>query len=218
MKNKEIDIASMRRNYSLSALTKEDVLANPIAQFHTWFEEAHQSEVLEPNAMTLATVNAKNEPCVRVVLLKDCLDDGFVFYTNYNSDKGKEIEGNANGALSFLWLELQRQIRIEGILRKFSHQEAVEYFQSRPRESQIGAWASNQSEVIPDRTVLNQKYTAIEEQYKDYEVLPKPEYWGNYILEPKRMEFWQGRMSRLHDRIRYRKDAQEHWIIERLSP
>lgn len=217
MDNKEIDIASMRRNYSLSALTKEDVLDNPIAQFQSWFEEAHRSEVLEPNAMTLATVNDQNEPCVRVVLLKDCLADGFVFYTNYNSDKGKEIEGNPNGALSFLWLELQRQIRIEGVLRKFSQEEALAYFQSRPRESQIGAWASNQSDIIPDRATLNEKYAEIEKKYEGIDVLPKPEYWGNYILEPKRMEFWQGRMSRLHDRIRYRKEA-EHWIIERLSP
>jgi pyridoxamine 5'-phosphate oxidase len=213
-----MDIASLRRSYSLSSLTKNEVSKSPIEQFRKWFKEALAANVPEPNAMTFASVSEDGKPHARVLLLKDCLDDGFVFYTNYSSAKADEIKHNPNGAICFLWLELQRQVRIEGILEKNSEKDAREYFKSRPIESQLGAWASNQSETIENRAVLDQKYSTYQEKFKSADEIPKPEDWGGYILKPEKIEFWQGRMSRLHDRLLYTKDKNGSWAISRLSP
>lgn len=212
-----IDIAALRRTYALQSLNESDVSVSPFEQFKHWFDEAVSSQILEPNAMTLATVGANGRPSARIVLLKGFDERGFVFFTNYESRKGNEMAQYPNAALLFCWLELERQIRIEGKIEKISREDSEAYFVSRPKGSQIGAWVSPQSQVISDRSVLEKKQADLEEEYKDASVLPLPPNWGGYLLRPDYFEFWQGRESRLHDRIAY-EQADAAWTISRLAP
>ncbi|MBU0695711.1 MAG: pyridoxamine 5'-phosphate oxidase, partial [Bacteroidetes bacterium] len=182
-----------------------------------WFTEALNAEVLEPNAMTLATANTNGIPSARIVLLKEFTNEGFVFYTNYNSQKGKEIESNPYAALIFFWADLERQIRIEGVVEKVSEEESNQYFNSRPKGSQLGALTSPQSETINSREFLEKKLADLEKQYEDKEVI-KPEHWGGYRVIPNRIEFWQGQSNRLHDRIVYIQGKDKNWKFERLAP
>ncbi len=212
------DIQQLRREYAHSSLDENSVAANPILQFQKWFEEALNSNVLEPNAMTLATCDAAGNPSARIVLLKGLTGDGFVFFTNYQSRKGEELAQNSRVCLVFFWKELERQVRIEGAASKISEQISTEYFQSRPRASQIGAWVSPQSRTVESRQWLEKKYAEIAEKYKDSEALPRPPHWGGYAVKPEKIEFWQGRPSRLHDRILYSLTDSKIWKIERLAP
>ncbi|TNE51647.1 MAG: pyridoxamine 5'-phosphate oxidase [Bacteroidetes bacterium] len=210
-------IAALRRNYTQEALSRKDVLADPFEQFGHWFQEALNSALPEPNAMTLATATPEGVPSARIVLLKGYDHRGFVFYTNYESRKGLELDANPVAALLFSWLELERQIRIEGPIERVSQEESEGYFQSRPKGSQIGAWASPQSRIIEGRGELEDRVRELTTNFKHEEVLPLPPFWGGYRLRPEQIEFWQGRESRLHDRIRYvRTDG--GWQIDRLAP
>lgn len=209
-------VADIRKDYMLASFDEKDALANPIEQFTHWWNDAINSNIDEVNAMTLATVTPKGTPTARIVLLKGYDETGFVFFTNYLSDKGKELANNPAAALVFFWKELERQIRIEGTVEKVNNEENDAYFNSRPAGSKIGAWSSHQSAVIEYRQVIEQnvqKYTEI----FGTENIPRPDHWGGYKVTPNLIEFWQGRSSRLHDRIQYRKNEQE-WIKERLSP
>lgn len=213
----DIEIENLRKEYTARTLEVEEAQTDPFGQFEEWFAEAVRAQLPEPNAMTLATVDSSGQPSARIVLLKGFDREGFVFYTNYRSRKGEEMRENPRVALVFLWLELQRQVRIEGSVERIDPEESTRYFQSRPRGSQIGAWASPQSAVIDRREVLEQRYSDLESQYEEAEVLPRPAHWGGYLVRPHRLEFWQGRASRLHDRIQYRLE-EERWLIERLAP
>lgn len=210
-------IADIRQDYKKDTLNEKDVLADPLAQFEKWFNEALNSKVMEPNAMNLATVGKSNMPSSRIVLLKGVEDNGFVFYTNYQSHKGNDLDENPQAALNFFWAELERQVRIQGVVEKVEKQQSETYFKSRPKASQIGAWASPQSAVIANRDILEEREAELTNKYKDAEVLPKPEQWGGYILKPLVIEFWQGRASRLHDRIVYILE-QGKWVKKRLAP
>jgi len=214
----DIEIENLRKEYTARTLEVADVRASPFGQFEAWFAEAVQAQVPEPNAMTLATVDAEGQPSARIVLLKGFDRSGFVFYTNYQSRKGADMEQNPRVALVFLWLELQRQVRIEGRVEKVAREESTRYFQSRPRGSQIGAWASPQSAVIDQRELLERRYADLEKRYAEAEVLPRPGHWGGYLVRPQLLEFWQGRPSRLHDRLQYRREGPDQWAIERLAP
>lgn len=209
-------LQKLREDYSKHSLDESDVSSDPIEQFEKWIKEALKAEVPEPNAMTLSTVGAGNKPHSRVVLLKGIENDEFVFYTNHKSDKGAEIAQNPNVALCFLWLELERQVRIEGKAEKLSEDESEAYFKKRPYKSQIGALASDQSSVVPNRAFLEDRFKELEEIYSEGNV-PKPESWGGYRVKPEVLEFWQGRRSRLHDRIKFEKVG-DKWDIKRLSP
>jgi pyridoxamine 5'-phosphate oxidase len=209
-------IADIRKDYKLKTLDESDVAPNPITQFSNWWEEAVHSEIDEVNAMTLATINEQGHPAARIVLLKSFDENGFLFFTNYNSDKGKQLAAHNHAALVFFWKELERQVRIEGIVAKTSEADSDAYFHSRPLGSQIGAWASEQSSVIPAREVLEanvEKYTA---QFGN--AVQRPPHWGGYCVKPVKVEFWQGRSSRLHDRIVYTLQPGNSWKIERLAP
>lgn len=210
-------IAALRKSYSRETLNETDVTPIPFDQFAKWFQEALQSELPEPNAMTIATVAESGRPSARTVLLKGFDENGFIFFTNYESRKGREIEANPFGTILFCWLELERQIRIEGSIEKIDRSESLAYFISRPKESQIGAWASPQSQPIPNRSILEDRQNQISEQYAEAVNLPLPENWGGYRLKPDYFEFWQGRESRLHDRIFYQLINHE-WKIGRLAP
>jgi pyridoxamine 5'-phosphate oxidase len=211
------DLAAMRRDYAARGLTEEDVLADPIAQFWRWFEDAEQAGIHEPNAMTLATVGADGQPSARVVLLKEIDRHGLAFFTNLASRKSRELDADARAALVFWWGPLARQVRFEGAVERVADAEADAYFASRPRGSQIGAWASAQSSVIPDRQTLEEAARSHDRRFGDGEV-PRPEFWGGFRLVPARVEFWQGRSDRLHDRLRYTRAAAGDWRIERLAP
>ena len=211
------DPAAMRRDYAARGLTEEDLLGDPIAQFQSWFEDACRAEVFEPNAMTLATVGADGQPSARVVLLKGVDRRGLAFFTNLMSRKSRELDANASAALVFWWGPLARQVRFEGTVERVADAEADAYFASRPRGSQIGAWASPQSAVIADRRALEDAARAHEERFGAGAV-PRPEFWGGFRLLPLRAEFWQGRTDRLHDRLRYSRDASGGWRLERLAP
>ncbi|MGL5836204.1 MAG: pyridoxamine 5'-phosphate oxidase [Waterburya sp.] len=211
-------IADLRQNYTLSGLTETDLDSNPIQQFALWFEQALAADLIEPNAMTLATATPEGKPTARIVLLKGFDEQGFVFYTNYGSQKGQQLIANPYAALVFLWDKLERQIRIEGKVEKLSADESLAYFHSRPKASQLGAWTSAQSEVIPNREVLEQKLVSLQKQYSGDAVVPLPEHWGGFRVIPNRLEFWQGRPSRLHDRLVYDLQTNGSWSISRLSP
>jgi len=209
-------INQLREDYSRETLDEKQVDSNPIKQFEKWFTEAVDSKVNEPHAMTLATANKEGFPSARIILLRNFDEKGFSFYTNYESRKGEEILENPNGALLFFWQELQRQVRIEGILTKQTEQESDDYFNSRPLESKIGAWTSAQSKVIPNRKALDDDFKRLSEKYKDGNI-PRPSHWGGYVLKPVSIEFWQGRPSRLHDRVLYILEN-NLWKINRLAP
>jgi pyridoxamine 5'-phosphate oxidase len=217
IKNPVMDISQLRKEYISQKLSEGNVNKCPILQFEKWLKEAIDIYSFDANAMMLSTVSLHGQPSSRIVLLKGYDQNGFVFFTNYNSKKGNDIEVNPKVCLSFFWNQLERQIHILGNAKKVSEQESDEYFASRPRESQIGAWASDQSLVIANRNVLENKYVEIEKLYIN-KVVPRPPYWGGYIVEPISIEFWQGRENRLHDRISYLKINKNEWAIGRLSP
>jgi pyridoxamine 5'-phosphate oxidase len=198
-------------------LNENEIERDPIKLFELWFEEAIAAKLPMPDAMTLATVAADGRPAARMVLLKQVDGYGFVFFTNYQSSKARQLESHPYAALVFFWPELERQVRVEGRVSKTSAEESAAYFKTRPRESQIGAWASPQSEVIPGREVLEQRARALAEQYHDREI-ECPPYWGGYRLRPDRIEFWKGRVGRLHDRISFELQPDDSWTIKRLAP
>ena len=210
------DIANIRYDYTLKGLSEEDLASDPISQFSRWFDEVLASGLTEPNAMLLSTVSG-SRPSGRIVLLKDLDTSGFVFFTNYNSKKGQEMEANPQVALTFFWKELERQVRIEGIVEKVATEESDSYFASRPRGSQLGAWVSNQSHVIEGRHYLENQLSYFEAAFEG-KAVPKPGHWGGYRVIPDYVEFWQGRPSRLHDRLVYQKTEENNWKIERLAP
>jgi pyridoxamine 5'-phosphate oxidase len=210
------EVADLRRDYTLEALVEADANPDPFAQFQQWFDASVKAELPEPNAMTLATIDAAGSPAARIVLLKDFDNRGFVLFTNYSSHKGQELSQTPKAALVFLWAELERQVRIQGTVEKISPEESDSYFYSRPHSSRLGAWASNQSEVIPNREVLDRQLEALKAEYEGKEV-PRPPHWGGFRVKPQTIEFWQGRTSRLHDRLRYRL-TEGVWAIDRLSP
>ena len=209
-------LADLRRTYVLGSLNESDVAADPIAQFKRWFDEAVTAKLPEPNAMTLATVGADGQPSARIVLLKGMDEKGFTFFTNYDSRKGLDLAANPRAALLFHWVQLERQVRVEGRVEKVADDESDAYYASRPLGSRLGAWASEQSREVPGRDVLEQRES--EYRAKFGENPPRPAHWGGYRLVPTAVEFWQGRPSRLHDRIAYRVEADGVWKIVRLSP
>jgi len=211
------DLATIRKDYRLQSLSEEDVDTNPIKQFEKWFQQALASGIEEPNAMTLATSTTDGKPSARIVLLKGIKDNGFVFFTNYESKKGKQIHDNRFAGIVFFWKELERQVTIQGEIEKVSEQESDEYFASRPLESRIGAWSSPQSQVIENREVLEKNVAYYSDKYQSQNI-PRPSHWGGYILMPTLIEFWQGGAGRLHDRLQYSIDATNSWIIKRLAP
>ena len=211
------DIAQLRKDYTLHSLNEDDVADSPITQFQRWWEDAEKSEILEMNAMTLATVGHDGMPEARTVLVKAFDENGFVFFTNYNSAKSKQLDFNVNCCLLFFWKELERQVRINGIAEKISTKESIEYFDSRPDGSKIGAWASPQSLVVAGKAWLKETFEYYAERFKHGHI-PKPPHWGGYRVKPVRMEFWQGRPSRMHDRILYTKLEAGGWKTERLAP
>lgn len=211
-----MNISSIRKEYTLKSLDITEVSPSPITQFREWFGEALRAEVLEVNAMSLSTMGLDGFPNGRIVLLKE-LDHGFVFFTNYQSEKGRELEASGKGALTFYWAELERQIRIKGLIEKVSPEESDAYFFSRPYASQVGAWTSPQSEQIQSREELDKRQAEIEEKFNP-ESMVRPEHWGGFRLLPFKIEFWQGRQSRLHDRILYQKMEDNSWDISRLAP
>ena len=210
-------LESLRSNYALSGLHETDLLGNPFQQFQLWLEQAIAAELPEPNAMTLATLSEEGKPIARMVLLKGLDEKGFVFYTNYDSAKGKQLTETDSAALVFWWAGLERQVRVEGTVEKVSSTESDAYFQSRPKASQLGAWASPQSQVIENRDVLEKRLAQLEEKYAT-EKVPRPPHWGGFRVIPTAIEFWQGRPSRLHDRIRYELDEKGDWFYQRLAP
>lgn len=212
-------IADIRRDYMLKSFDESHAATNPFDQFKEWWDEATSAEIDEVNAMTLATVDVNRKPSARIVLLKGYTHDGFVFFTNYESAKGQELAANPNAAILFFWKELERQIRIEGTVEKISEADSDAYFHSRPAGSRIGAWVSPQSKVIPGRNFLEENYQRLMLQYPDENQVPRPPHWGGYIVKPESFEFWQGRSSRLHDRLRFTKNNQSsQWLRERLAP
>ena len=207
--------ADLRQEYKKHQLSEDNILTDPLEQFRMWFHE--DAGIMEPNAFTLATVSKDGTPSARVLLLKGVDENGFVFYSNYNSEKGRDLAEKPVGSMVFLWLELERQVRISGPVTKVTREESEIYFHSRPRESQIGAWVSSQSQIITSREELEKNLIVQQEKFKDSEVIPLPEYWGGYRLQPLQIEFWQGRPNRLHDRLLF-SAIENIWKIERLAP
>ena len=215
-----VNIAHLRTDYKRETLDESQVDPDPYRQFARWFDEAVKAELPEPNAMTLATVGVDRRPSARIVLLKGYDAGGFVFFTNYASRKGHELAAHPQAALLFHWVELERQVRIEGVAGKVDDAESDEYYASRPRLSRLGAGASPQSRTVADRSALEASFAAIEAQYRDHgDSVPRPPHWGGYRLVPEMLEFWQGRRSRMHDRVRYRRNVETGgWLIDRLAP
>lgn len=210
-------IADLRKDYTLQGFNETEADSNPFRQFKKWFDQALAAQLTEPNAMTLATTTPDGKPSARIVLLKDFDPRGFVFYTNYNSQKGQELAENPQASLVFWWAELERQVRVSGRVEKVSENESDAYFHSRPLNSRLGAWASNQSEVIESRKILEQRLWELQAEYQNQDV-QRPRHWGGLRVIPTEIEFWQGRSSRLHDRLRYTRLNNDNWQIERLSP
>jgi len=212
-----MSLAEHRKDYSMTGLLEKDLARDPFRQFEKWFQEAEAARVVEPNAMTLATCTRDGRPSARTVLLKDVDGRGFVFYTNYESRKGRELGENAHATLVFPWLALERQVIVEGTVTRTSREESEAYFHSRPHASQLAAWASQQSSILAGRAVLEDAFKQVEKKYAGLPV-PLPPHWGGFRLSPDLVEFWQGRRSRLHDRLRYRREKDGSWSVERLSP
>ena len=212
-----MDLTALRAKYTTRGLDIKDLNPNPFLQFELWFKQAMEADLLEPNAFSLATVGNDMMPSIRTVLLKIFDEKGFVFFTNYKSHKAKQIEENPKAAALFAWLDLERQVKIEGSIEKISKTESLKYFLSRPKGSQIGAWVSHQSQVISSRSLLEQKFDEIRRKFVKGEV-PFPDFWGGYIIKPIRIEFWQGGQDRLHDRFVYELQNDNAWTISRLAP
>jgi pyridoxamine 5'-phosphate oxidase len=210
-------LAELRRDYTLAGLNEADLDADPIAQFRKWIEDAVSAELTEPNAMVLATVGPHGQPSTRTVLLKALDARGFSFFTNYESRKAGELASNPRASLTFPWLQLERQVNIEGTVSKLPREESSAYFKLRPRGSRLGAWVSKQSEVVPGREVLERRMAELEARHPGDDIPPPPN-WGGYVLAPEQIEFWQGRPNRLHDRLRYTRQPAGAWKIERLAP
>lgn len=211
------EISNLRVNYQRYSLNEENIPKNPIQLFNSWFEDAIEQKVKEPNAMVVSTISSDQKPHARVVLLKGFSETGFEFYTNYNSNKGKQIDQNSNVALTFFYDLLERQINIEGKAVKLSREASEAYFHSRPKGSQIGAWVSKQSSLLDSRKQLEDQDDFYKKKFKDAEIIPIPDHWGGYLVQPTSIEFWQGRPNRLHDRILYVRNG-ENWDLKRLSP
>ena len=210
-------IADLRQDYTKASLDIDSVNKNPMVQFEKWFSEAQKGELLEPNAMVLSTVDVSGQPFQRTVLMKALATDGLVFYTNYKSRKAQQIQENNNVSVLFPWYAMERQVAIQGIVEKISATESLKYFSSRPHGSQLGAWVSQQSSVISSRSILEMKLAEMKRKFKEGKV-PLPDFWGGYRIKPTTVEFWQGRQSRLHDRLIYTQQEEGTWAIDRLAP
>ena len=212
-----MNIQDIRKEYTQHSLNETDVVSNPLQQFERWFDQALKAQVMEANAFNLTTIDSDGKPHSRMVLLKGLTDKGFEFFTNYNSHKAQQIQANPWVSMTFFWPELERQVRVEGRASKISKERAQEYFFSRPHQSQLGAWASNQSEILSSRTLLEDRLEDLNNEYPEGTKVPFPTHWGGFEIEPNMIEFWQGRASRLHDRIRYTQEGPT-WSMARLSP
>jgi len=211
-----VDIADIRKEYTQGRLDETTCADNPLVQFHAWFEQYRDTNPPEPTIMTMASVDENGQPWQRILLLKGFDENGFVFFTNFESNKGQQLAENAKASLHFFWINLERQVQVQGEVEKISREDAERYFHSRPRESQLGAWASAQSQPLENRAVLEQKFAEVSEQYEGQEI-PLPEHWGGYRVKPERMEFWQGGAHRLHDRVEYQNNGAD-WSKQRLNP
>ncbi len=211
-----MELSDLRKDYSLAGLTEKGLARDPFRQFEKWFQEAQAAKIAEPNAMVLATATRDGRPATRTVLLKNVDGRGFVFYSNYESRKGRELDANPRASLLFPWIAMERQVIVEGAVTKVAREESEAYFHSRPRASQLAAWASAQSTIISDRRILEDALKTLDQKYAGQEI-PLPPQWGGWRLVSETVEFWQGRRSRLHDRLRYRREK-DGWIIERLAP
>ena len=207
-----------RKSYERAALDEHEIDRDPFQQFTIWYDEAVAADLPEPESMTLSTATRDGRPSARIVLLRGYDETGFCFFTNYSSQKGQELAANPYAALTFHWVELERQVRIAGRVEKLTAEESDAYFQSRPSQSRIGAWSSPQSNVIPSREILEQFFNEYQKQYSDETAIPRPEHWGGYRVIPERIEFWQGRPNRLHDRLRFSRIDQGPWTLQRLAP